>query len=83
MEETTVVRLEAWHLLDEERGAPYLCRALSLPEGDDVLSCLSDTLSLVLIGADLMRESSWGKQLLGVLTQAANTNRKLHLVFRD
>ncbi|MBT9685698.1 hypothetical protein [Pseudoflavonifractor sp. MCC625] len=90
MEEATVVRLEAWHLLDEERGAPYLCRALSLPEGDDVLSCLSDTLSdgetslgLVLIGADLMRESSWGKQLLGVLTQAANTNRKLHLVFRD
>ena len=91
MEETSVVRLEAWLLLDEEHGAPYLCRALDLSEGDaDILSRLSDALSerdtslgLVLIGADLMRESCFGKRLLGVLTQAANTNRMLHLVFRD
>ena len=90
MEETSIVRLEAWRLLHAEEGLPYLRQALPLTDWEGGLDLLADALSewdkslgLVLIGADLLRESSWGKRLLGVLTQATHENPALHLVFRD
>lgn len=90
MEEAKIVRLEAWQLTEPQEGELYLRQMLHLPEHEEgCLVALHDTLvehsglGIVLIGSELMQQSSWGKQLLGVFMQSANENRQLHLVFRD
>lgn len=90
MGEVTIVRLESWHLTDSEQAMPYLQQMLGLSEGDaDHLDDLHTVLAqhsglgIVLIGSELLRQSSWGKRLLGIFMQAANENKNLHLVFQD
>ncbi|MDY4182325.1 MAG: barstar family protein [Pseudoflavonifractor sp.] len=90
MEETPIVRLEAWRLTCPEEAHPYLRQMLALPASyGDNLDALYDILTergplgIVLMGSETMKQTSWGKRLLGVFLQAVNENPGLHLVFRD
>ncbi|NCE64763.1 hypothetical protein D1159_09215 [Pseudoflavonifractor sp. 524-17] len=90
MDAPPVIYLEAWKLTQPETAWPRLCQTFGLAEGEEPrLEALrerlaqGEALGVVLIGGDLLRRESWGKRLLGALTQAANENSKLHLVFRD